>query len=152
MNREICNYINYNAISSFPKLRNLFSWWFALRARIRCGHDLQTGILCTTTTNGQGHGGVPGHIHLTHRGASALSGQAPHRSDPKFVAAQWTDLSTLCSREWWNQEANLGATVEGSHPSNFIVLWEPDHVGTEEVWDLNTLYWLSGTEQDHYLE
>ena len=37
-------------------------------------HDLQTGPIYTTTTNEQGCGGVPQHIHLAHRGSSALSG------------------------------------------------------------------------------
>ena len=46
-------------------------------------HNLQTRPLRMTTKNGQGHGGVLGHIHVTHWGASPLSGQAPHRSDPR---------------------------------------------------------------------
>ena len=53
------------------------------------GHDLQTGLLHMKTTNGQGLGGVSGHLHLTRRGASALLGQAPHQSDPRRVAARW---------------------------------------------------------------
>ena len=63
------------------------------------GHNLQRGLLRMTKINGQGHGGVPGHIHLTHRGSSKLSGQAPHRSDPRCAATQWTDLFPFCSRE-----------------------------------------------------
>ena len=35
-----------------------------------------------------------------------------------------------------------------SHLDEFITLWELDHVGAEEGWDLETLYWLSGVEQD----
>jgi hypothetical protein len=56
-------------------------------------------LLYTTTKNGQGRGGVSGHIHLTRRGASTLSSQTPHRYDPRCIIAQWTDLSVLCSRE-----------------------------------------------------
>ena len=41
-------------------------------------HDPHIRLLYMTTTNGQGRGGVQGHIHLTHRGASALSGQLAH--------------------------------------------------------------------------
>ena len=64
-----------------------------------CGHDLQTGPLHTTTTYGQGCGGVRGHLHLPGRGSSALSSQALHRSDPRCAATQWTNLSALRSGE-----------------------------------------------------
>ena len=116
------------------------------------GHGLQTGPLHTTTIDGQGRGGVRGHIHLPRRGSSTLSGQALHRSDPRCTATQWTNLSVLRSWERWNQEANSGAVVERSHSAKFIALWEPDRVGTEKGWDLETLYWLSGAKQDHCSE
>ena len=35
---------------------------------------------------------------------------------------------------------NSGAVVKRSHLAKFIALWEPDRVGTEEGWDLETLY------------
>ena len=93
-----------------------------------------------TTTDGQGCGGVRGHIHLPRRVSSTLLGQELHQFDPRCIAAQWTNLSVLRSGERRNQEANSGAAVERSHPTEFIALWEPDHVGTEEGWDLETLY------------
>jgi len=40
------------------------------------GHNLETGPLRTTTTEGQVCGGVRGHIHLPRRGSSALPGKA----------------------------------------------------------------------------
>ena len=39
-----------------------------------------------------------------------------------------------------NQEVDLRASAERSHPFEFIALWEPDFVGTEEGWELETLY------------
>ena len=140
-----------NVVSSFPKPGNLFFWWSALRAR-RILWPRPPGLLRITTTNGQGCGGVWGHLDLTHRGASAMSCQAPHWFDLRCTATQWTDLSVLCYGERWNQEADSGAAAKRSHPAKFITLWEPDHVGIEEGWDLETLYWLSGTEQYHCLK
>ena len=93
-----------------------------------------------TTIDGQGRGGVQGHLHLPRKGSSALSGQALHQSDPRCVAAQWTNLSVLRFGEQLNQEVDLGSTAERSHSSEFIALWKPDRVGTEEGWDLETLY------------
>ena len=63
------------------------------------GRDLQTGPLRTITIDGQGHGGLQGHLHLPHRGSSALSGQALHRSDPMCATTQQTNLLALHSRE-----------------------------------------------------
>ena len=54
--------------------------------------------------------------------------------------------------EWWNHEADSGAAAERSHPAKFIALWELDRVGTEEGWDLETMYLLSGAEKYHCLE
>ena len=59
-------------------------------------HDFQGGILCITTSDGQGHGGVQGYFCLTHKGTSALSGQALHQFDPWHVISRWNDLSMLC--------------------------------------------------------
>jgi len=42
------------------------------------GHDIQIGPLRMTTTDGQGCGGVRGHLHLPRRGSSIMSGQALH--------------------------------------------------------------------------
>ena len=39
-----------------------------------------------------------------------------------------------------NQEADSGADAKRSHPSEFITLWEPNRVGTEEGSDLETMY------------
>eukprot|EP00253_Pinus_taeda_P022234 PITA_22234 len=64
------------------------------------------------TIDGQGHGGVRGYLHLPHRGASALSVQSLHRFDPTCVIVQWTNLSTLHSRERRNQEVDSGAVAE----------------------------------------
>ena len=63
------------------------------------GHNLQTRALCMTTIDGQGRGGVQGHLHLPHWGASARLGEALHRSDPRSIVYQWTHLSVLYSRE-----------------------------------------------------
>jgi len=74
------------------------------------------------------------------QGCSALSGQALHRSDPRCTTAQWKNLSVLCSGEQRDQEADPGAVTKRSHLAEFITLWEPDRVGIEEGWDLETLY------------
>lgn len=92
------------------------------------------------TADGQGCGGVRGHLHLPRRHSFALSGQAVHRSNPRCVTSQWTNLTTLCFREGGNQEVDSRVAAERSHPSEFITLWEPDRAGTEEGWDLETLY------------
>lgn len=42
------------------------------------GHNLQIEPLRSTTIDGQGCGGVQGHLHLPRRGACTLLGQALH--------------------------------------------------------------------------
>eukprot|EP00253_Pinus_taeda_P030485 PITA_30485 len=56
------------------------------------GHNLQTGPLCTTTTDGQVCGGVREYLHLPCRGSSALLGQALHRSNPRYLITWIDDL------------------------------------------------------------
>jgi hypothetical protein len=63
-----------NAVSSFPKPEICFPDDLPSGKEEDYVHDLQIGLIYTTTTNGQGHGGVLGHLHLTRRGSSALSG------------------------------------------------------------------------------
>ena len=58
----------------------------------------------------------------------------------------------LCSGEWWDQEINSIVVAERAHKVEVITLWEHDWIGIEEGRDLHTVYWLSGVEQDHYLE
>lgn len=55
----------------------------------------------------------------------------------------------LCSREWWDQETDLGTITKRAHQAKLITLWEPDCIGIEEGQDLEALYWLLGIEQDH---
>ena len=46
------------------------------------------GPLNMTPIDGQGRGGVQGYFHLPNMGASMLSIQAQHRSDPRYVVAK----------------------------------------------------------------
>lgn len=47
------------------------------------------------TVYGQGHGGVQGHFHLTHRGTPILSGQSLHRYDFGRAATKWTKQNKM---------------------------------------------------------
>ena len=65
---------------------------------------------------------------------------------------QLADIPPLYSRKWINQAADLGVATKRAHSANFLTLWEPDCTCTEEGWDLEALYWLLGTKQNHCQE
>jgi len=89
---------------------------------------------------GQGHGGVQGHLHFTHRGTPTLLGQELHKSEPVHTDTQHIDLSMLYYEEQGNQDVDSESVVDRAHEAKFITLWESNHVGTEEGRDLETLY------------
>jgi hypothetical protein len=93
-----------------------------------------------TTTDGQGHGGVQGHLHLTHRGT--LHCQVKHSIDLTLGASLPNGLiyrhSVLENDEIKRQIQEL--LQKGHIRPSSSPLWEPDRVGTEEGWDLETLY------------
>jgi len=49
--------------------------------------------------DGQGCGGVQGHIDLTHKGTLIMLGQENHLSDLGRATTQWIDLPMLFSGE-----------------------------------------------------
>ena len=84
-----------------------------------------------TKIKGQGHGGVLRHLHLSHRGASALSSQAPHQSNPWCVTTQWKQ--NLCANLekctfGMTQVQYLGYIIDerGVHvdPTKIQVIWD----------------------------
>lgn len=81
-----------------------------------------------------------------------LSDRVLHQSDPRCVTTQWIDLLTFCYREIWDQEVSIGTIAERAHQPKIITVWDPNYIGTEEGWDLETLYWLLGDEHDRCLE
>jgi hypothetical protein len=56
------------------------------------------------------------------------------------IATQWASLPPLYIKKQAYEEADPRATPQGARPSNIITLWEPNHVGAEERWDLATLH------------
>lgn len=93
-----------------------------------------------TITNGKYHGGVQGHLHLTHKGTPTLFSQALHQSNPKHGDNQWTDLPMICFGEKRNQEADSGDVAERAHQDKFIAMWELDCVATKEGQNLEDIY------------
>jgi hypothetical protein len=43
-------------------------------------------------------------------------------------------------RSLGDQEVDPRTTPQGAHLFELITLWEPNHVGAEEIWDLLTLH------------
>jgi hypothetical protein len=42
----------------------------------------------------------------------------------------------LSARKRGDQEEDPRTSPQGEHASHLIALWEPNHVGAEEIWDL----------------
>jgi hypothetical protein len=67
--------------------------------------------------------------------------QVKHPIDLTVVCtAQWTHLPVLCPERMMKSRGRLRSCCKKVTSVEFIALWEPDRIGAEEGWDLETLH------------